>query len=121
MTPEQFVPLALFVLFVVFNLVGRWVSGRLKQQQEREEEQPVPPPSPGRERPIPPRARVVTTPKSAPEELRPAPRPPGRAERRRRRPRPLLETPSEARRAIVLMAILGPCRGREADGPDGMR
>jgi hypothetical protein len=122
MTPEQIVPVALFILFILFNLVGRCLSGRMRREHEREREAlppDFPAPLPMPEPPLPPRARVVTPPPAL-EEQRPVQR---RAPRRPepRIPRRLLGTPADARRAFVLIAVLGPCRALQPDAPDGVR
>ena len=117
MTPEQIIPLALFVIVVLFNLVGRWLRGRMQQQ----EQQQAPPPPPLRVEPVPlpPRARLVTSRPPAFEERSPVRRAPARVVVREA-PR-LLGTPRDVRRAIVMMAVLGPPRGLQSDGPDGIR
>ncbi|MBI1736147.1 MAG: hypothetical protein HYR51_13310 [Candidatus Rokubacteria bacterium] len=118
MTPEQIVPLALFVMVVLFNLVGRWLRSRMREQQERQERQRQQAPPAAPRAPLPPRVRIVTRPPAA-EERRTPRREPGRVERPR--PRRLLGTRADVRRGVVLMAVLGPPRGLQPDGPDSIR
>jgi hypothetical protein len=59
--------------------------------------------------PPPPPAAAKPSPRRSPPPLRP---------RRRQRARRWLTHPLDARSGIVLMAILGPCRGLQAPGSD---
>jgi hypothetical protein len=122
---EQILLFALFVLVPLFNLLVRWLRQRLQKQHP--DTSPAPPPDPtdgGRPREpadlppiaVPPRIRRGAAAARAVEEA-PRPRaiaataPPRTA---RRRPRPLhIGTARNLRRAIVLMAVLGPCRAQE--------
>jgi len=113
-TPEQLLFFALFVVVALANLIARWLKARMQRRQAAETEQP----RPVREIPrrLPP--RVVIT---APEAWRPpttaptAITTPPLARPVRRPPRLRLGGPPDLRRAIMLMTVLGPCRGREGE------
>lgn len=114
MTPEQLLFVALFAVVALANLIARWLKARRERRPPAETEEidqvrAMP-------RRLPP--RVVIT---APEARRPpTPAPtdtttPPVARPARRLPRLRLGGPSDLRRAIVLMTVLGPCRGREGE------
>jgi hypothetical protein len=106
---EQLLLLALFLLVAFAGSLARWLKARMG----------APPPAETR----PPDAVSVRRPQLPPgEPTRPVWTPPGASARpspplpvetRRRSPRPRLGGPSDLRRAIVLMAVLGPCRALE--------
>jgi hypothetical protein len=107
---EQFVLLLVFLAAVLLNLVIEAYRRRLRRPA-------APPREPVAERvgapaPPPPAVTIPPPPRPRPRPMAPAPSPPRAlgAPRRRR----LLAGPSDARRAMILMAILGPCRGLES-------
>jgi hypothetical protein len=115
-TLEQILVVAIFVLVPLLNVLLRALRRRLAGPPPREPgpeapgmpaRVPVPFPAPGA-----PRAEAggirPRVPPPLPEALRP-----------RRRPQARIASAREARRAIVLMAVLGPCRGLEPPGPAG--
>jgi hypothetical protein len=121
---EQLVLLAIFLLVGLVNAILRW------RQQGRSAPAPETEPAhlPPRPRTLPPRVRVQLPPPpletaAVPRPLLPVP-PPHPDPRPRRRPRvhPWLGSRAAVRRAIVVMAVLGPCRAleREPGGPAGM-
>jgi hypothetical protein len=131
LTIEQVLLLALFILVPLFNLLVRWLRQRVLTQQPDAGPQAPPepagdgrPPQPSELPPVtvPPRIRRGAAAARAVEEaVRPraiaATAPPRRA---RRRSRPLhIGTVRNLRRAIVLMAVLGPCRAQETAPPPG--
>lgn len=115
MTPEQLLFFALIVVVALANLIARWLKARMERRRAVETKEPeqvreVP-------RRLPPRVVV-----SAPEARRPpapgpiaAPTPP-LPRPVRRPPRFRLDRPTDLRRAIVLMTVLGPCRALEREG-----
>jgi hypothetical protein len=139
--PEQILLLLVVVLLPLLNLLGRWLQRRMQEQQKRLPESgaarvpeaarmPLPEPSEawphrprrpeaeGREERLPvaiPPVREVALALSREERRRPAP---ARVERRPRRRR-TLGGPEGVRRAIVAMAILGPCPGLEEPARPG--
>ena len=132
MEPERLFILLLFGIPVLVSLASRWL--RWRQGQVRRPGSPAggpvagklpeePPPSPWPPRPAPalrrvepPRA-ILAEPPVPPErpEGPPLPRTFG-PPRRRARNQGLFRTPADARRAIVLMSVLGPCRGLDPPG-----
>jgi hypothetical protein len=105
---EQFVLLLVFLAAVLVNLLIEAYRRRLRRLA-------APPPEPVVERvavPVAPPSpfRAPPRPSFRPGALAaPPPRAPALSRRRR-----LLAGPSDARRAMLLMAILGPCRGLES-------
>jgi hypothetical protein len=123
---EQLIFLLLFLLVPLFNLVARWLKRRTGAGAPPPEEavaEPEPPP-----RRLPPRI-VLAEPVETPPPMLPSPPPPPRPAARpapppvpsRRRPLLGLRGPEDVGRAVVLMAVLGPCRGLELHGADGDR
>jgi hypothetical protein len=110
MTPEQILMLAVFVLVPLLNLVVRLLRRHLAGQLPRET-QPEAPDTPARVRTLPsgPSARRAEA-RAIPPRVPP---PVAAARRSRRRPRVHLGSAREVRRGLVLMAVLGPCRGLE--------
>jgi len=131
---EQLVVIAVVIVFALFDLLLRWVKRRARQQQpgmpeeeddgelafgavlsEHEEHQAAHKPSP----PLPPSvappvARVPARAAHSWVPVRAAAPPPYRAERPPRRKHWAIG-PGAARRGIVLMTVLGPCRAQEMD------
>lgn len=126
---EQIFVLVAIVLAALFDLLVRWLKKKAGKdrpadvtdvdeelvlvedankefpEQWPEEPQVPSPPAPA-PAPAPPEPVPVLSPRpSPPTAVRP---------RRRHRARRWLKHPSDARRGIVLMAVLGPCRGLEA-------
>jgi hypothetical protein len=112
--PEQLILLLVFLLVPLFNLLVRWLQRRARGQRGpepvvREERAPTA---------MPPRVRVIKPAladetlhrEAAPRKASPGPRP----VHRRRAP---LGGRVAARRAVVVMTILGPCRGLEEPPP----
>jgi hypothetical protein len=120
---EQVIVLAIFLLVALFNFV-RQVLAQRRQRGEVPEEEPAEEAPPPPRAPTPPPRVIVVPPQpvAAPapprrpraEPLRegPAPRPVPRPRPRRPRRR-LFASRGEARRGIVLLTVLGPCRGVE--------
>jgi hypothetical protein len=106
----QFLALLLLIVLPLAN----WLLERLRRRFEPpERRQPPPQPAPrtfARPAPSPiPNARAETPPASAQVRLRrPA----------HSRARALFASRGDLRRAIILMTVLGPCRGAEPAGPD---
>ena len=126
MTFEQVLLFAIFLLVPILNWVRRRMRGGAPQEPGAEEQRrlpappsvpvPAPPPAPPRARVIAPRPRQdpVWTPPAAPVVAMPAPsHSPARARIR-------LRGQSDVRRAVVLMAVLGPCRANEPSSPPGL-
>jgi len=116
---EQLILLALFVLVPLVNLLARWVRRRTEPgERPPEEAKQEPEPVPFR---LPPRILVPTP--VEPRRVEPprpaAPTPPPGL--RRRGPMLQLSGPADVRRAVMLMAVLGPCRGLESPGAEGER
>jgi len=109
MSGEQLFFLAAVVLVALFNFVRQILAQR---RQPPEPPQDVPAEeevrAPGRLRAFPPRA-ARPEPRRTP--LSPAPPAPPERPRRRRR---LFAGRRDARRGIVLVTVLGPCRGIES-------
>jgi hypothetical protein len=110
--PEELVLLLVFVVVPLLNLALRWLQQRGRKRAAR-----PPEPAPGEARiPSPmPRVRVVEP--SLPREGPAAPprvplSPQGRGQGEGRS-LPPLGGPAALRRAIVVMTLLGPCRGLE--------
>ena len=122
---EQLFILALIVLATLIDLFARWLRRKQgKDQPAQVDEEPVFVEADDRER----RARTRVEPELPPM-MQPSvrasivPSPPAQRStqprtmvrpRRRDRARRWLTHPVDARRGIVLMAILGPCRGVDA-------
>jgi hypothetical protein len=115
--PEQLLLLAMFLLVALANFIARLLRTRRapRPRVEPEEELPEPPP------PKRPRREAAGTPAPTPPPmpvagLAPAPpplaRPPSRF---------YPGDPRELRRAIVWLAVLGPCRARETEDGDPTR
>ena len=112
---EQIGILILFLVVVLFNLIGTLLQRRKRKERAGEVEERPPAPAG-----LPPRV-VVTRPR--PE---PAPPPPPAPRRSlatagpvRRRRRLDLKRPGSLRRAVVLMTVLGPCRALEHEEDGG--
>jgi len=118
-TLEQLLILAVFVLVPLINLLVRVMRKRLdiaRPQQPGPEAANVPPP--GRTLPA-----VLVARGREPRGILPsAPsKPPSLSSAPGRRPRVRVGSMREARRAIVLIAVLGPCRGLEPPSRAGRR
>jgi hypothetical protein len=122
--PEQIILLLLFVLVPLLNLLVRWAQRRAREPQRPVPAEPAAAGPVAREKwppaAMPPRVRVIepalpreASRKEASRQTPPAPQP----QPAHRRAAPLGGLPA-VRRAIIAMAILGPCRGLEAP-PDG--
>jgi hypothetical protein len=118
LTPQLWILLAAIVLGVLVNLLIRWISERGRETAKGGEPapRPVPAPVPGPALARVPAARHATT--------SPAPRSgrgleTGRPVARGRR-RPIDLGRRNVRQAIVLMAVLGPCRAVAPQGPDAI-
>jgi hypothetical protein len=129
-TIEQLLILAVLILFPLFNSVVSWLAERSKQLSPEAgvpeaQEKPAPriirtPPVPARQEPgprvlvRPPPAALPARPGEAQRRKRAAPlRAPEPTSMRRGPDRWRIASHSEARRAIVLMTLLGPCRALE--------
>jgi hypothetical protein len=122
--PEHILLLLVFVLVPLFNLLVRWLQRRAREQQRRPRpaEPPMAEPVAREGWPpaaMPPRVRVIAPAlsqeaprKESRRKTPPAPQP--RPVHRRAAP---LGGRAAVRRAIVAMAILGPCRGLEEPPP----
>jgi hypothetical protein len=114
--PEQLLLLAMFLLVALANFVARLVrTSRTPRPRVEPEELPQPLP---RERP---RREAAWTPAPTPAPIpvagvAPAPPPPAQPPTRFRP-----GDPRELRRAIVWVAVLGPCRARESEDGDPTR
>lgn len=125
MTFEQVLLFAIILLVPILNWVRRRMGDGAPQEPDAEEQRrlPAPPPMPvPAPPPAPPRARVIAprppqapvwTPLAAPVVAMPAPSHSARARIR-------LRGQSDVRRAVVLMAVLGPCRANEPSSPPGV-
>jgi hypothetical protein len=109
---EQLLLLALFLLVALASSLARWLKTRMADHLPAETRPPHgvivrrPPHPPGEP------ATSVSTPPPVPS-VRPAP--PLPAETRRGAAPSRLGDRSDLRRAIVLMAVLGPCRALERE------
>lgn len=119
LTLQQLLLIAFMVLGLLLNLLVRWIRTRAAGSPGagaapgRDAPPPVPGPARARVAPLPlPPAPAATPPG------RPGPRPEERRPGRRRRAPSLGRR--EARRAIVHMAVLGPCRAVDPRGPDAI-
>lgn len=126
MTFEQILLFAIFLLVPLLRWVRRRRGGGAPQEPGADEQRSLPPPprmpvpAP---LPAPPRARVIVprppqdtvwAPPVAPVVAMPArPHSPARA-------RIQLRGQSDVRRAVVLIAVLGPCRANEPSSPPGV-
>lgn len=106
---EQLLLLALFLLVVFAGSLARWLKARMEASRPAETRPPDGVTVRRPQRPLGEPAMPARTPPVA--YAQPSPPPP--VEARRRAPRPLLGGPSDLRRGIVLMAVLGPCRALE--------
>jgi hypothetical protein len=114
---EQLLLLVLFLLVVFAGSLARWLKARMEASRPAETR---PPDGDAVRRPqrllgepaVPARTPPVTY-------AQPSPPPP--VETQRRSPQPRLGGPSDLRRAIVLMAVLGPCRALEREEPSPQR
>ncbi|HEU4370939.1 MAG TPA: hypothetical protein VFV05_22180 [Methylomirabilota bacterium] len=114
MSIEQLFFIALFVAIAIFNLLRQARSRR----RAPDDTDGAPPAEPGPAR-IPPRV-VIARPPSPVVTRRPAADLPGATAappERRRRGRRRLRNRRDARRGIVLITVLGPCRGLEPLAP----
>jgi hypothetical protein len=122
MSPEQLLLLAALALVWVVSAIVQWLRSR-----QRAEDAPVPTAPPGARVP-PPDGWVEPARVRPPEAARPpvvvaregwvgppVARPPAPTLERRRPAAVRLDGPADARRAIVLMTILGPCRALERE------
>ena len=103
--------LLLLLFFILLPLLNMWRQRAGRRPQRRVPQPPREPelryrPEPRAPPPVRPEAARERAPARPPQEA-PAPR------RTRRAPTPVFRTKAELRRAIVLMSILGPCRGSE--------
>ncbi len=122
MSAEQLIFIAVFVLIALFNLI------RQARSQRRPESQTADGPPPVEEEPVPrPPRRVVMAPPVPAPAGEPRARHPGRDYRpaqveraaparpvRRGHDRRLFASREDVRRGIVLITVLGPCRGLES-------
>jgi hypothetical protein len=114
---EQVLLLALFLLVALASTIARWLKSRLEPRPPAEPTRPTE--VAGRPRPAGPREVMLIPTPPTPAETRP--RKPEPSVRPRRPPRPRLGRPADLRRAIVLMAVLGPCRALEREEPLSQR
>lgn len=119
--PEQIGILILFLVVVLFNLISGFLSRRREASAPEPAETEAPPRIPAR---LPPRV-VVAAPRATPPSAPPAAEPIRVAPlRRASRPRPRrldLGRPADLRRAVLLLTVLGPCRGLERESGDPSR
>jgi hypothetical protein len=116
---EQLIVLAVFLLVPLVNLLARWLRQRGEAPPRPPAEIPhQPEPVPFR---LPPTVRLAepVTPQREEQVTRPRPAPPPAL--LRRQPRLRISDPEDVRYAVMLMAVLGPCRGLEPPGPEGER
>lgn len=106
---EQLLLLALFLLVAFAGSLARWLKARMEAPPPAETRPADGVTVRGPQRPLGEPAMSVRTPPVAYAQ----PSPPSPVETRRRAPRPRLGGPSDLRRGIVLMAVLGPCRALE--------
>jgi hypothetical protein len=130
LTIEQILLLLLFLLAALFNLFVQWRRQRAQQRQRSGSRLEAPAGPVDERRPVEPvrRPPIAAPPRTRRDAARPvegaqrppvaAPAPPRPAASRRTRPR-RIGTPRELRRAVVLMAVLGPCRAEETAPPPG--
>src|SRR5688572_13741006 len=120
---ERFFIPAVIILFALLDLFARWLKKRAGKDKPAAgggtvlaEEGNAELPERGR---IEPQLPPVSLPSPGASVPQPTHRPPPvRTPRRRHHARHWLRHPADARRGIVLMAVLGPCRGLE--GPPRM-
>jgi hypothetical protein len=111
---EQYGLLIIFALIALAQVLFRWLRGRAQQprQQQRQQGAPTPVTGPPRhreeERKALPSFARMRAPASEPAPTVTPFTPPAR---RAAAPPRLLTSHTELRRAIVLMEVLGPCRG----------
>jgi hypothetical protein len=113
---EQVLLLALFLLVALASSIARWLKSRL---EPRPAEPARPTEVAGRPRQGGTREVMLIPTPPTPADTRP--RAPAPSVPPRRTPRPRLGRPSDLRRAIVLMAVLGPCRALEDEEPSSRR
>jgi hypothetical protein len=111
-------------VFIIIALIGlvqflfRWLKARAEQRASRAPAPPTRDAEPAVPTPSPRMPRELRAP---PREMAPPPQravPPTLRSVTPQRPRrPVLGTPAQLRRAIVLMEILGPCRATERSAP----
>jgi hypothetical protein len=107
---EQILLLALFLIVALASWLARWLKSRLEARPPAE----TTPPTGVAGRPRQGRPRDVMLIPTPPTLRDTRPRAPAASvPPRRRPPRPRFGRPSDLRRAIVLMAVLGPCRALE--------
>jgi len=114
---EQLLLLALFLLVVLSGLLARWLKARMEASPPAETRPPDGVTVRRPQRPLGEPAMPVRVPPVAYAQ----PSPPLPVETQRRSPQPRLGGPSDLRRAIVLMAVLGPCRALEREEPSPQR
>lgn len=120
MSLEQLAVFAIFAFVALFNLIARWLKRRMEASAGgRPSAEPVRPEHEVRDVLVTPRAQKVASPEPAPAVVRR----PSRAApiAPRQRASTPLAGPDDLRRAIVAMAVLGPCRGLQSEGPDAVR
>jgi hypothetical protein len=112
-TLEQILLVAVFVLVPLLNALVRVLRRRVADSAPRES-RPGTPEIPPRAQALPPSLRAS---RGEARRISPSLPPPLTAVLGpRRRPEVRIAGPPEARRGIVLMAVLGPCRGLEPPG-----
>jgi hypothetical protein len=114
---EQLLLLALFLLVALASSLARWLKARMEGQPPAQTRLPDDvtvrrPPYPPGEPAMPVGTRPVPSVQSAP---------PPPVTTRRGSARPRFSDRSDLRHAIVLMAVLGPCRALERDEPSPER
>jgi hypothetical protein len=119
MTIEQLLLFVLFLLVPLLQFIGRWFQRQAarRSQEEGVPSVPVPLPRPTPAKPVvtPPMERVAT-PLTRSESSMAVTLPRIQAVAARRSPPALrLSGPADARRGVMLMTILGPCRALEGD------
>lgn len=118
---EQWLFFAIFIAVGLFNLLGRWLKRRMEEQARQNA-----PAEPRVERFPEIEIREMPAPRRMPAPPPPEPVAPA-VPARRPAVREVARVPTrlggrtDLRRAIVLMSVLGPCRGLESEGPDAVR
>ena len=123
-TAQQIILLLAFILAIVINLVTRWIQRRARERHRPRSSEPAAAASPAREEwpptTLPPRARAIEPAHRIETPARPEPpeTPPARATPPVLRRVSPLGGRAAVRRAIVAMAILGPCPGLQPPPDD---